>query len=263
MLARWGGQQLSCNALAFDLTAPSMLIFDDQPADWSELQDRVAQLFSEIGCDVKVADRVQLVRGETEIDVSVRYPQTTPPSVYLCECKFWNRPVPQEVIHSFRTVLSDYGAHRGFIVSRAGFQAGAKEAVKNTNLDLLTFEELQSLFFDRWRVAMGKKYRPYADRLFPYWDYPGKMPKVKWERQHIDRRQQLIEAYHPLLEIGPLFEMEGSMWNLPITLPALDKNGKAHGTITLSTYRQVYDFIDRSKDVALKHFQVLYGEIDA
>lgn len=240
-----------------------MRIFDHAPADWRELQDRVAQLFSEIGCDVRVGEQVKLVRGEKEIDVSVRDPQTTPASVYLCECKFWSKPVPQEVIHSFRTVLSDFGAHRGFIISRAGFQAGAKEAVKKTNLDLLTFEEFQSLFFDRWRIAMGKKYRPYADRLFPYWDYPGRMPRIKWEKRHVDRQQLLVEAYHPLLRIGPLFEMEGSVWNLPMTIPSLDEKGNQDGTITLTTYRQVYDFIDRHKDLALKHFQVLHGEIDA
>jgi hypothetical protein len=240
-----------------------MPIFDREPADWRDLQDRVAQLFSEIGCDVEVGQRVKLVRGEKEIDVAVRDPATTPPSLYLCECKFWGKPVPQEVIHSFRTVISDFGAHRGFIVSRAGFQAGAKEAVRNTNLDLLTFEELQSVFLERWRLAMGKRYRPYADRLFPYWDYPGRMPRIKWEKEHIDRQQLLIEAYRPLLRIGPLFEMEGSVWNLPMKLPALDENGTAGGTITLSTYRQVYDFIERSKDLALRHFQILYGEVDA
>ena len=239
-----------------------MRIFDHEPTDWRELQDRVAQLFSEIGCDVKVGEQVTLVRGQKEIDVSVRDPQTTPVSGYLCECKFWSKPVPQEVIHSFRTVLSDFGAHRGFIISRAGFQAGAKEAVTKTNLDLLTFDELQSLFFDRWRIAMGKKYRPYADRLFPYWDYPGKMPRIKWEKQHVDRQQLLIEAYRPLLRIGPLFEMEGSVWNLPMTIPSLDQEGNRDGTTTLTTYRQVYDFIERHKDLALKHFQMLYGEID-
>lgn len=240
-----------------------MPIFDYEPTDWGELQDRVGQLFSEIGCDVEIGERVKLVRGEKEIDVLVRDPQTTPASVYLCECKFWRKPIPQEVIHSFRTVLSDFGAHRGFIISRVGFQSGAKKAVENTNLDLLTFEELQSLFFDRWRVAMGLKYRTYADRLFPYWDFPGRTPKIKWEKEHVDRRQLLIEAYHPLLHIGPLFEMEGSVWNLPMTLPGLDKKGNPDGTVSLSTYRQVYDFIDRSKDLAMKHFQVLYGEVDA
>jgi hypothetical protein len=240
-----------------------MPIFDHEPADWVELQDRVAQLFSELGCDVKVGERVTLVRGEKEIDVFVRDLQTTLPSVYLCECKFWSKPIPQEIIHSFRTVLSDFGAHRGFIISRTGFQAGAKEAVKNTNLDLLTFDELQSLFFDRWRIAMGKRYLPYADRLFPYWDFPGKMPKIKWKEEHVRRQQLLIEAYRPLVHIGPFFELEDSLWNLPMTLPSLDESGNEDGTITLSTYRQLYDFIDGSKDLALKHFQVLYGEIDA
>jgi len=240
-----------------------MLLFDEEPRDWRELQTRVAQLFSEMGCDATVGERVTLIRGEKEIDVAIRDPETSPPSVYLCECKFWKKSVPQEVIHSFRTVLSDFGAHRGFIISRSGFQPGAREAVKNTNLDLFTFCDLQSLFFDRWRIAMGKAYRPYADRLFPYWDYPGRAPKIKWQKKHAERQQLLIESYHPLLRIGPLFEMEGSVWDLPMTLPALDEKGAPAGTITLSTYRQVYDFIDRNRDRALRHFQELYGEITA
>lgn len=238
-------------------------IFDHEPTDWSQLQDLVAQLFSDVGCNVRVSERVKLVRGEKEIDVLVRDPHTTPASIYLCECKFWNKAIPQEVIHAFRTVVADFGAHRGFIISRVGFQAGAKEAVKNTNVDLLTFDDLQSLFFDRWRVAMGRRYRPEADRLFPYWDYPGKMPKIKWQKEHVQHQQLLIEAYHPLVHIGPLFEQQGFVWNLPITLPRLDAEGKQNGTLTLSTYREVYDFIEKNKDAALRHFQVLYGEIDA
>lgn len=240
-----------------------MRIFDHEPGDWKELQDQVAQLFSELDCDVTVGKRVKLVRGEKESDVAIRDRQTVPPSVYLCECKFWSKPIPQEVIHAFRTVLADFGAHRGFIISRVGFQSGAKEAVQNTNLDLLTFEELQVLFFDRWRIAMGKRYRPQADRLFPYWDYPGKMSKIKWNEEHVQRQQLLIKAYHPILHIGPLFEMEGSVWALPIALPRLNESGNTDGTIILTTYRQVYDFIESSKDLAMKHFQVLYGEIDA
>ena len=239
-----------------------MQIFDTEPADWQDLQGRVAQLFSEVGCDAKVGETVTLVRGRKEVDVLVRDPETTPASLYLCECKYWVKPIPQEVIHSFRTVLVDFGAHRGFIISRVGFQTGAKEAVRNTNLDLLTFEELQSLFFDRWRHAMGKKYRPFADRLFPYFDYPGRMPKVKWEQQQRVREELLRKAYWPVEHIGPLFEMKGSFWELPITVPRIDHTGNEEGIIVLATYRQVYDFIDREKDVALRNFQLLYGEIE-
>jgi hypothetical protein len=57
--------------------------------------------------------------------------------------------------------------------------------------------------------------------------------------------------------------MKGSIWELPITLPRIDENGNEDGTITLATYRQVYDFIDREKDTALRNFQLLYGEIEA
>jgi Restriction endonuclease len=243
--------------------ASRMSILDHEPTDWVDLQNQVAQLFSELGCEVVVGARLELVRGAKEIDVWVRDPHTSPVSQYLCECKFWNKPIPQEVVHSFRTVVSDYGAHRGFIISRAGFQTGAREAVRNTNVDLVTFPELQAIFFDRWRVAMAKRFMPYADRLFPYWDYPGKMPKIKWGKEHVERQSLLIEAYSPLVRLGPLLEMKGFVWNLPMTLPALDDRGNVNGTIMLTSYRQLYDFIDQNKGVALKHFQILYGEVDA
>ena len=239
-----------------------MTIFDNEPTNWADLQNRVAQLFSELGCEVIVGARLDLVRGAKEIDVCVRDSFTSPPSQYLCECKFWNKPVPQEVVHSFRTVVADYGAHRGFIISRAGFQAGARQAVRSTNVDLVTFPELQTIFFDRWRIAMGERFMPYADRLFPYWDYPGKMPKIRWGEEHVDRQRQLIEAYLPFIHLGPVAEMRGFTWELPITLPAVDDQGDVNGTITLTSYRQLYDFIDQNKDKALKHFQVLYGEVD-
>jgi hypothetical protein len=237
-------------------------IFDDEPADWSELQILVARLFSEIGGAVKLGEHVKLVRGEKEIDVLVRDTQTIPASVYLVECKFWNKAIPQEVIHAFRTVVADFGANHGFIVSRVGFQAGAKAAIRNTNVTLLTFEELQTLFFDRWRAAMGSKYRPESDQLFPYWDYPGRMPRIRWQKEHIQRQQLLIEAYRPLIQVGPLFESRGFTWELPMTLPRLNAQGLHDGTITLRTYREVYDFIEQNKQKALREFQILYGEIE-
>jgi restriction endonuclease len=236
-------------------------IFDQSPATWEELQDRVAQLFAEVGCGVEIGKVVQLVRGDKEIDVLVQDPATVPKSTYLCECKFWSKAVPKEIVHAFRTVVSDFGAHRGFIISKAGFQEGAFEAAKNTNIDLMTFDQVQALFFDRWKVAMGKRYRAEADVLFPYWDYPGKMPKIKWTKEHSHRQDVLTAAYRPLLHIGPWFEMQGCVWDLPMTLPTVDADGNENGTVTLSTYRQVYDFIERSKDLALKQFQMLYGEI--
>jgi len=126
---------------------------------------------------VQIGTTVRLVRGAKEVDVLVRDPVTVPQSTYLCECKFWSTAIPQETVHGFRTVVGDFGAHRGYIISKVGFQAGAFAAVQNTNVELLTFDQLQAVFFDRWPIAMGQKYRPEADVLFPYWDYPGRMPQ--------------------------------------------------------------------------------------
>ena len=240
-----------------------MAVFDDEPSDWRGLQVLVAQLFNELGCDVKIGERFELVRGSKEIDVYVSDPETAPSSQYLCECKYWARPIPQEVIHSFRTVVADFGAHRGFVISREGFQSGSYEAVENTNIDLVTFPELQEIFFDRWRIAMGRSFMPYADRLFPYWDYPGKMPKFKWEKEHIQKQHQLIDAYKPLIHIGPVAEHEEYRQQFPMVLPAVDEKGDIDGEIRITSYRQLYDFMNQIKDIALHHFQMLYGENDA
>jgi hypothetical protein len=238
-----------------------MRIFDREPDNWSELQDMVGQLFSEMGCEVEVGRKVANVRGTKEIDVYVRDTGVTPAAIYLCECKYWKRAVPQEVAHAFRMVLQDTGAHRGFIISIGGFQKGAFEAVKNTNLDLVTFDDLQDLFFDRWRIAMGERFVPAADRLFPYWDYPGRMPQFKWNATHSNRQQQLYEAYRPIASLGPLARMNGFVVEFPMVLPAVNGLGNIEGEVRLESYRQMYDFIAANKDIALRHFQIVHGEI--
>jgi hypothetical protein len=83
----------------------------------------VGQLFEELGCKVEIGKTVPNVGGAKEIDVYVRDVSITPNAIYLCEYKYWTRSVPQEIEHSFRTVMADTGAHRGYIISRAGSKA--------------------------------------------------------------------------------------------------------------------------------------------
>lgn len=241
-----------------------MNIFDKEPETWQELQEMVGQLFAEIGCDVEIEKKIQLVRGEKEIDVYVEDQMFTPHTKYLCECKFWNKTIPQEVIHAFRTVVADFGANQGFIISRVGFQSGSNRAVENTNVELLTFDDLQRLFFRRWLPSMVDRYMPYADRLFPYWDYAGgRMPKVKWTEEDMEHRRLLIEAYKPLVDLGPSDKMMGFMRKFPIQLPKLNDSFEVKGQVIINTHREYFDFVEVNKDKALKQFQVLYGEIDA
>ena len=239
-----------------------LAIFDRDPANWEELQDMTGQLFDEIGCEVVVGKPIDNVRGAKEIDVFVRDVAITPPAVYLCECKLWKRAVPQEIVHAFRTVMADVGAHRGFIISGAGFQKGAFEAATNTNIDLVTFGELQRIVGDRWRVNMGERLMPFADRLFAYWDPTGgRMPKFQWTESHRERHRRLMNAYEPLIHIGPVSRHYLFKREFPIILPAVNERGQFAGEVSINTYRQLYDFIDANKDLALYHFQVLHGEV--
>lgn len=122
------------------------MIFDNDPSSWQELQNMTYQMFTELGCISKINHRIVLVRGAKKIDVYVEDRGITPQAIYLCECKFWNKLVPQEIAHSFRTVVSDSGANMGFIISKRGFQPGAYEAAEKTNIKILNFIELQALF---------------------------------------------------------------------------------------------------------------------
>jgi hypothetical protein len=240
-----------------------MSIFDRDPEDWLDLQRLVAQLFYELGCEVSIGARVPLVRGQKEIDVLVRDSGTVPSSTYLCECKYWAKAIPQEVVHAFRTVVSDFGANRGFIVSRAGFQSGAREAIVATNIELVTFAELQAMYFNRWKEALWTTFSPCADFLFPYHDYLSSKPFPTPRKGNETERQQLLyEAYRPLLDLGPLQKMEGFMYRgwLPMTVPSLNEAGDPVGTLTIRTMRELYDFCSTHKDSALRHFRELHGE---
>lgn len=120
------------------------------PDTWVDLQNEVSKIFLECGFESETPKIIETVRGKVEIDVYAIDSSLKPELVYLCECKHWKSAVPQTIIHSFRTVVSDFGANWGLIISLNGYQSGAFEATKNTNIKLLNWIEFQKLFEDLW-----------------------------------------------------------------------------------------------------------------
>lgn len=111
---------------------------------------RVAAILTECGVDAAVEKRIELARGFVDIDVWAHDPSSTPPQTYVIECKRWSKAVPKAVVHAFRCVVADSGANWGAIVSSDGFQRGAYEAARYSNVRLLTWHEFQSLFANAW-----------------------------------------------------------------------------------------------------------------
>jgi len=129
------------------------MIYNCDPTDWKNLQDLVASIFREIGCETFTEKEIDTVRGKVEVDVYAKDNKSTPESLYICECKFWNKPVPKNVVHSFRTVIADSGANHGYIISKKGFQSGAYDAAINSNITLRSWSEFQEEFFNIWNQA--------------------------------------------------------------------------------------------------------------
>jgi restriction system protein len=80
-----------------------------------------------------------------------------------------SRPLSDGQGRGFRTVVGDFGAHRGFIISSRGFQSGAYEAAANSNVDLVDWQTFQQLFVERWfRAFMAPALLSKGDALHEY-----------------------------------------------------------------------------------------------
>ena len=236
------------------------MIFDTEPNNWKELQNFVGQMFNECGFTTEVSKTVDLVRGKKEIDVYTQDNSSEYKPIILVECKFWGKPISQETIHSFRTVVADFGANLGFIVSKNGFQSGSYEAVKNTNVRLVSLKELEKEYYIKWKQNLAKRYMPYADKLFPYWDYPGKRP-IDGGPINFEKQQLVHSTYRPVCSLGPSDQMlNGFVRKYPMTIPIINDGLEQIGTTQILTDRQYFDFVEKNKEKALKHFKILYRE---
>jgi hypothetical protein len=126
------------------------LITSKTPETWEELEELVAAILSECGMDARRQAPISLARGDVIVDVLALDIVDGITHRILCECKNWRTNIPKEVVHAFRTVMHESGAHRGYIISKMGFQAGGFEAARLTNIDLVTFAEFQTAHFAKW-----------------------------------------------------------------------------------------------------------------
>jgi hypothetical protein len=98
-------------------------------------------------------------------------------------------------------VISDFGANTGYIISKNGFQSGARKAAKNSNVFLLTFEEFQNEIREMWLdfvidelEEVGYPLRKITDPMENFYDE--KLHQLNEEKkEHI---LKLMRKYHML-----------------------------------------------------------------
>ncbi len=122
-----------------------LLIENPEPGDWRDLQAGVGRILTELGLVVEVEKVIETPRGRVELDVYAVDEQSVDKIRYVVECKNWGCSIPQQVVHSFTTVMHEVGANIGFIISKHGLQAGAEAYTRNTSIVGITFKQFQIL----------------------------------------------------------------------------------------------------------------------
>jgi hypothetical protein len=241
------------------------MITEKSPESWQQLQECKAQILRECGWTAETEIKVRMVRGTAKIDVFAI--ETVQGREYktLIECKNWTTRVPQNVVHGFRAVMADIGANTGYIISRAGFQAGAYEAAANTNIRLLSWAEFQEVFEDQW-------YWTYLTRqayevLDPLCSYLEPLPAmIHWD-SYLNEGEvaRLKEMYHQHFPLGALiFALQPFMAMLPgrkerIRLPlgdrARDYGDLPESLTSRTSYREFFDDLVKYALPILAEFQ--------
>ena len=242
-----------------------MPIYNKIPEDWNDLQNKVAKIFLDMGFETYTEKTVSLVRGSVEVDVYAQKKRAKTNTVYIAECKYWNSPVPKQIVHAFRTIVSDFNVQAGYIVSKSGFQKGAKEAAENSNTFLMTFEDFQEEFYEEWLSAVvdelnyiGQPLRKYADYMEDFYDE--ELKKLSPDKQ---------EAFYRLCKEYMSSSMISSRNNYKhiitgnLEMDYIDSTVERYkkdipADISINSLMEYFDYAKSFSEKALKQFDSLF-----
>jgi hypothetical protein len=115
-----------------------------------------AKLLAQGGICTEVQRNVVLKGIATDHEIDVTFEFRAGPTVYrtIVQCKDWATKVKQEQVLAFWSVITDIpGQPRGIIVSRAGFQEGARKVAERHGIKLY---ELRAPRDDDWSGLVRK-----------------------------------------------------------------------------------------------------------
>lgn len=232
----------------------------EEPHNWRDLQEKVNYILNGVGLNSETELTIKTPRGKVEVDVYARDENSVDRITYVIECKNWNKNVSQNVIHSFMTVMNETGVNIGYIISKKGFQTGAIDFIKYTNISLFSFEEFQNhylqLWFERYfqnRVyEMSKKFLEYMD---------------PFSIRKIESKDKLSKT-----KKDELLQLEDKNFNLSLTLMELaylkrdffNKFRKKEGINEVWNIDKIKDFFEMFNNMKIEssNFKELIDEIE-
>jgi Restriction endonuclease len=205
------------------------LITQHVPQRWEELEEVVRDILADVGMNAERQVRLDFPRAGAVVDVLASEVHEGITTWIICECKNWSRNIPQDVVQSFRTVMQESGAHRGYVISKLGFQIGAVEAARSTTIELVTFEAFQDKYFDKWLAAQRWVVEREVKGIHSYYEPPFGIPGMDLLNGEDERAQYCVvwrryEYIVPiLLMFSPYVQRPPPL--LPLDISSLEADG--------------------------------------
>jgi hypothetical protein len=140
---------------------------------WKDYQEETAEFFRSLGMDAETDARVKGIRTEHAVDVLVKSTHIGFQITWIVECKLWNSRVTKNHVLALREIVADTGADRGILMAENGFQRGAAEAARLTNVHLTSLADTHREAKDE---VLGMRLSDLHDRVETarerYWSIP-------------------------------------------------------------------------------------------
>lgn len=240
-----------------------MNIFSENPKDWLDLQNKVAYILNSCGYTVETPKKIRTARGEVEIDV---YANDSDISV-VCECKYWESNIPQNIIFSFRSVVGDIGANKGIVIAKSGFQSGAYENIRNTNIELKTWEDFSEQCVEKYLKTNIKKLLKMKSRLFrlashksEYWKYYDSLDEDKQKEVDIlsDDLMSIVCQISPMCFMLQNEEHEEIGWSREYIDEIICNAEKKFGK-SFPAYYDYFRYVNNQLKTIVARIEFIYG----
>jgi len=157
--------------------------------DWKDLETRVLALFLNLGFEAKHNVKIRGVRSTHTVDVLAVSEFGGLRFQVIVECKYWKTKVKKTQVAALYSIVSDIGAEKGVIISKVGFQTGAKKFARKSNIELYTYEQ----FTEKTVKEIEKWLRHKCFDLLTMM----KSPYYKFTEKFHEKAHQMDTMWHP------------------------------------------------------------------
>lgn len=225
-----------------------MILTKETPNSWKDLQDKVCKYLNQAGYNAISPKTIETVRGTVEVDVFVTSEDELLKQ-FICECKYWDTPVPKEKIHAFRTVIQDSGSMLGILISKNGFQKGAIEAACCSNVILKNWNGFLDMIAVQWLKHRSEQVLKLSLPLSVYTDPLDVPVEIFRDKVTKAKYKELGLKYVPSYMMIRSLEMGMQSPDEPVILD----------NVKYDDYNSLFDFIERMLIQAVEEYEALFS----